>query len=241
MPSDPVTPPIGEGRHQDTPAPADPSTENTAPTIYQQQDKLRPRLHFSYTRWATSGVVRLSYRLWTRVAARLFPENSWAEGVAQSLHIPLPDRLNMSWITEYLAVGGRIRPIDISALALTGVKHVVDTRSEYHDDEQALHAANIDLLQLPTPDTYPLSVEQLTEGSTWVNERVKRKEKVLIHCEHGVGRSVLLTCAVLVDDGMSALEALQLVQDRRWQASPNQRQIARLIEFESVRGRRERA
>ncbi len=238
MSSDPVTPPIGEG-NQDVPAPL--SAEEAASAILDEQHEHPRHLQFSFIRWASSGVVRLSYRLWTRIAARLFPEDSPAESMAQVLRIPLPDRLNMSWVTDYLAVGGRIRPSDIPALALRGVNHVVDTRSEYHDDEQALKVENIDLLQLPTPDTYPLSVEQLIEGSTWVIKRIERGEKVLIHCEHGVGRSVLLTCAVLVDSGMSAHDALELVQEKRWQASPNHRQISRLKEFESVRGRRARA
>jgi protein-tyrosine phosphatase len=244
MSSEPVTPPIGEGDHQDVPAsvrPSSPLAAEMASSTHDEQPEYYPHLHFSFIRWTSSGVVRLSYRLWTRIAARLFPENSPAESIAQTLRIPLPDRLNMSWVTDYLAVGGRIRPDDIPALALRGVNHVVDTRSEYHDDEQALKAENIDLLQLPTPDTYPLSVEQLIEGATWVTERIERGEKVLIHCEHGVGRSVLLTCAVLVDNGMSAHDALALVQEKRWQASPNHRQIARLKEFESVRGRRARA
>jgi protein tyrosine phosphatase (PTP) superfamily phosphohydrolase (DUF442 family) len=244
MSSDPVTPPIGEGDYQDvsvSSVPASSLAEGATSSAPDGSYELPQHLRFSFIRWATSGVVRLSYRLWTRIAVRLFPENSPAEGMAQALHIPLPDRLNMSWVTDYLAVGGRIRPADIPVLALRGVKHVVDTRSEYQDDKQALQTENIDLLQLPTPDTYPLSVEQLIEGSSWVTERIKRGEKVLIHCEHGVGRSVLLTCAVLVDSGMSAHDALQLVQERRWQASPNHRQIVRLKEFESVRGQRARA
>jgi protein-tyrosine phosphatase len=54
----------------------------------------------------------------------------------------------------------------------------------------------------------------------------------LIHCEHGVGRSVLLTCATLVYDGMHAHDALELVKDKRWQAAPNRRQVQRLREFE---------
>jgi protein-tyrosine phosphatase len=58
--------------------------------------------------------------------------------------------------------------------------------------------------------------------------------RVLIHCEHGVGRSVLLTCAVLVAEGMHAQDALNLIQRKRWQAAPNQRQISRLREFESA-------
>ena len=52
-----------------------------------------PRVHFSRKRWFFTGVVRLSYRTWTRVAARLFPENSKSEQLAQALHIPLPDKL----------------------------------------------------------------------------------------------------------------------------------------------------
>lgn len=190
-------------------------------------------VQFSVIRWASSGIVRMLYRFWTRIAANLFPENSKSEQIARSLHIPLPDKLNMNWVHNHLAVGGRVRPGDIHALNLIGVTHVIDTRSEYHDDDQALANENIELLYLPTPDTYPLTVEQLAQGAKWANEHIKEGGRVLIHCEHGVGRSVLLTCAVLMQDGMSAQEALQLVQQKRWQAAPNQRQVSRLKEFEA--------
>ncbi len=72
------------------------------------------------------------------------------------------------------------------------------------------------------------------QGTTWVNERLNKGERVLIHCEHGVGRSVLLTCAVLVARGMYASAALDLVKRERWQASPNHQQIVRLREFEDA-------
>ena len=192
---------------------------------------LKP-VKFSTFRWATTGVVRLLYRWWTRIAVRLFPENSQSEHIARLLHIPLPDRLNMSWVTEHLAVGGRVRPEDIKTLALSGITDVIDTRAEYSDDELAQEG--IDLLYLPTPDTYPLAVEQLKEGAEWANQRINQGRRVLIHCEHGVGRSVLLTCATLVYGGMGGNEALSLVMQKRWQAAPNQRQVQRLSEFESA-------
>jgi protein-tyrosine phosphatase len=154
--------------------------------------------------------------------------------MARALHIPLPDTLNISWVTDHLAVGGRVRSADIPALGRVGVTHVVDTRAEYRDDAQALARANIELLYLPTPDTQPLSMEQLREGAAWVNECIARDGRVLIHCEHGVGRSVLLTCAALVGAGMQAGDALALVMEKRWQAAPNQRQIERLRQFEAV-------
>lgn len=193
----------------------------------------RPHVRFSLFHWVAGGIVRVLYRGWTRIAAHLFPENTQREEFARQLHIPLPDKLNMSWITHHLAVGGRIRPEDIRALSLTGITHVIDTRSEYKDDEQALARENIALLYLPTPDTYPLSLEELRQGSQWASEHIKQGGRVLIHCEHGVGRSVLLTCAVLVYGGMHARDALALVKEKRWQASPNSRQVTRLKEFEA--------
>jgi protein-tyrosine phosphatase len=193
-----------------------------------------PRVHFSGAHWFFTGIVRLSYRGWTHIAAFLFPEDSKAEHIAQALHIPLPDKLNLSWITTHLAVGGRIHPGDIKALAQEGITHVVDTRSEYRDDAEALAKEHIDLLYLPTDDMRPMTIEQMMQGAQWVNEHMEQGGKVLIHCEHGVGRSVLLTCAVLVYDGMPAYDALHLVQEKRWQAAPNHRQVKRLREFESV-------
>jgi protein-tyrosine phosphatase len=189
-------------------------------------------LRKGFVRWLLTGSLRVLYRLWTRVAVRVFPENSRRAALATRIGIPLPDQLNMSWITPHLAVGGRILPADIPRLAQKGVTRVVDTRAEHEDDAEALGREGIKLLYLPTPDTYPLTVPQLQEGSHWVNEQIAAGERVLIHCEHGVGRSVLLTAAALVAGGMSATEAVTMVQRRRWQAAPNHRQMRRLQEFE---------
>ncbi len=232
MASDQVKPPPSAEQGRDS--------KETEPVPQASAVAQRADVRFSVFRWATSGVVRLLYRGWTRIATHLFPENSPGERIAQALHIPLPDQLNMSWVNDHLAVGGRVRPEDIHALRLVGVTHVVDTRSEYCDDAEALRREQIELLHLPTPDTYPLSIEQLMQGATWASERMNQGGRVLIHCEHGVGRSVLLTCAVLVYQGMHASAALELVKQKRWQASPNQRQVARLREFELVYGASER-
>src|SRR5579863_123479 len=210
------------------------SNSTSSDAFAQMEQTEPPRVRFSALVWFFSGILRLSYRVWTRIAAKLFPEGSSAEHFALAVHIPLPDKLNMSWVTDQLAVGGRVRPMDIRSLAHSGVIGVVDTRAEYCDDAQAMAKEHIELLHLPTLDTHPLTVEQLMEGSKWVSERMKRGGHVLIHCEHGVGRSVLLTSAVLVYDGMHAQDALDLVKQKRWQASPNHKQVVRLREFEAA-------
>src|ERR1700754_2327046 len=102
MSSDSVTPPPVEEQTSVQRSTPPPSAAAEAPPV-----------RFSFMRWATSGVIRLLYRRWTRVAVRLFPEDSKSEQFARALHLPLPDKLNMSWVTNHLAVGGRIRPEDI--------------------------------------------------------------------------------------------------------------------------------
>ena len=187
-----------------------------------------------YGRWLFGGGFRWLYRRWTRVAVRVFPEGSRSAVIATRLGVPLPDRLNMSWITPQLAVGGRVRPKDIPLLAASGVTMVVDTRSEEQDDEVALGAAHIGLLHLPTPDTYPVSLEQLEYGGRWIRTRIEAGERVLVHCEHGVGRSVMMAAASLMVAGSSTHEALTLIERGRWQAAPNRRQVKRLREFEAA-------
>ena len=236
VPSSPVeeTPMEGE---ENGPVMTPPGTEPGQPAVppaLSGSGMLRRGL----VRWMLMGGVRVLYRWWTRIAAHAFPENSRQAALAERLGIPLPDRLNMSWVTADLAVGGRVLPRDISRLAKSGVSAVVDTRSEHKDDEAALAANGIQLLYLPTPDTYPLTVEQLQQGTEWINDQISHGHRVLVHCEHGVGRSVLLTAAALVEQGMSAHDAITLVQRRRWQAAPNHRQMQRLQQFErAVRGR----
>src|SRR6266700_4055316 len=133
-----------------------------------------PRVKFSGPRWFFTGIVRLLYRGWTHIAARLFPEDSASEHIALDLHIPLPDRLNMSWVTDNLAVGGRVRPEDIKALARAGITHVIDTRSEYADDPQAMAREHIELLHIPAADTQPFNIEQMLEGARWAYEHIQR-------------------------------------------------------------------
>jgi protein tyrosine phosphatase (PTP) superfamily phosphohydrolase (DUF442 family) len=221
-------------RVTDTPIPHALRDEATMPDEEDVPPALSGKsfLRRGFVRWLLTGIIRVLYRRWTRIAAYLFPEDSRRAAFANRIGIPLPDRLNLSWVTPHLAVGGRVLPADIGRLARSGVTRVVDTRAEHQDDEAALGAEGIKLLYLPTPDTYPLTVDQLLAGSRWINQQIAEGQRVLVHCEHGVGRSVLLTAAALVASGMSAHDAVELVRRKRWQAAPNHRQMKRLQEFE---------
>jgi rhodanese-related sulfurtransferase len=133
---------------------------------------------------------------------------------------------NFHWLTEGLAVGGAFGIEKAALLAEAhGISAVVDLRAEDCDDEEILRAAGIDLLHLPTPDLYPATHQHLEQGVAFVRERLARGDKVLIHCQHGIGRSALLALCVLVDLGFEPLDALRRAKDRRQIVSPSRSQF----------------
>jgi len=104
-------------------------------------------------------------------------------------------------------------------------------RSEAKDDEEEFRRLGIHYLYLPTIDWYPPSQEDLVRGSSWVLDEMEQGRKVLVHCQHGIGRSVILASCVLVRMGYDPYDALTLIKRRRWGAAPNEKQVAALLEF----------
>jgi protein-tyrosine phosphatase len=158
-------------------------------------------------------------RIGLRVLARLM---EWLSDLQ-------PKQLNYSQVTPDLAVGGAFKNRHINLLKTRGVTAVVDCRQEALDDQAALARAGLDFLHLPTPDRYGFTYDQLHAAVDWI---MSRTGTTFIHCEHGVGRGPLMTCAVLVAQGHTAPEALRMVRTARWQAMPNDRQLAALLAFE---------
>lgn len=132
---------------------------------------------------------------------------------------------NFHWLTDEIAFGGSFPTERAAELAKPhGITAVVDLREEESDDEAALRAAGIELLHLPTPDMEPAEREQLDAGVAFVRERASAGGKVLIHCQHGIGRSGLLALCVLVDQGWQPLDALAHAKSRRELLSPSRAQ-----------------
>jgi protein tyrosine phosphatase (PTP) superfamily phosphohydrolase (DUF442 family) len=171
------------------------------------------------------GMVRLLNpfgRLWLRAVARVLE-------YASDL---VPTHLNLSWITGDLAVGGAPRKRDYRRLAAAGITGVIDCRAETSDDEDALRRAGIRFLRLPIKDRYAHSNEQLQSGVRWAVQQLEGDGKLLVHCQHGVGRAPLVAASILISQGLSAPEAIKTIRSRRWQSAPNDRQIEAILSFE---------
>lgn len=129
---------------------------------------------------------------------------------------------NLSWITDELAIGGSFPQERAAELALThDVRGVIDLRVEACDDERLLRSHGMTFLHLPTEDVCAVSLAMLRDGVRFANRHLDRAERVLIHCQHGVGRSSTLALCVLVSRGLAPLEALALAKRRRAALSPS--------------------
>lgn len=129
-----------------------------------------------------------------------------------------------SWITEEIAVGGHVPQIETFARAHR-IAAVVDLREEARDDDHVLRSHGISFLHLPTPDARGVTLAMLVDGVSFANLYLDAGKRVLIHCQHGIGRSALLALCVLVARGMRPLAALALAKDRRDVVSPSPAQF----------------
>jgi predicted protein tyrosine phosphatase len=144
---------------------------------------------------------------------------------------------DLSWVAPELAVGGRVETHWVSVLAREhGIRRVVDLRGEERPDPEHFRAHGVEFLHLPTPDHHRPTPEKLRVGVEWVREGLARGDRVLVHCEHGIGRSVLLACCVLVSRGDTPLAALERVKRVRERASPSPVQLHALLDWAACTG-----
>jgi hypothetical protein len=133
---------------------------------------------------------------------------------------------NLSWIEPDLAVGGSF-PVERAACLARdhGIGAVVDLREEACDDAATLEACGLRFLHLPTPDMLGVDQPRLDQAVAFAREAGRDGLRLLIHCQHGIGRSATAALCVLVDRGLAPLEALSLAKDRRALISPSRDQF----------------
>jgi predicted protein tyrosine phosphatase len=134
---------------------------------------------------------------------------------------------NFSWIDDTLAVGGSFPSERAEGLAREhGIQAVIDLRGETQPDDVVLRRHGIALLHLPTEDMCGVAMPDLDRGIRFANRFLDAGQRVLIHCEHGIGRSATLALCVLVQRGHAPLDALALMKKQRPLVSPSPEQFA---------------
>lgn len=135
-----------------------------------------------------------------------------------------------SQITDDLYIGTTPGTQDYDQLREMGVGLVINMRIErrpYPDRSEE----PMETLWLPTFDS-PLvliPIRALRRGAEKALETIGKGKKVYVHCAQGIHRGVAMGAAILIAQGRSPDEAIDLIEERRPMADPRARYIERRI------------
>jgi len=140
-------------------------------------------------------------------------------------------RLKRSQITADLFLGGQYNLRGLRRLKAIGITAIVNMRETSIYPEARYQG--FQYLHLPTVDNTPPTLEDLLKGARFIEQQVKNKGKVYIHCRQGLGRGPSMAIAYLLKTDLTYTDALALVKKVRPFIQPRPSQIARLKELEA--------
>ena len=126
-------------------------------------------------------------------------------------------RMDLTWLTDRLAVGGGIwSERNMAEVARAGVTHIINMQIEFDDRPLAeplgikvLWSATVDDFQLKPPELFDRGVEfalAAFEGED---------SKVFTHCAAGIHRSPMMALAILCATGWEIEKAMDLIEGKR--------------------------
>jgi len=125
--------------------------------------------------------------------------------------------MDMSWVTDRLAVGGGIwSEPKMAEVARAGVTHIVNMQIEFDDAPlAALHG--IQVLWVPVDDDFhPKPPEVFQRGVDFAAAALEQPgSKLFVHCAAGVHRAPMMTLAILRARGWSLGKAMETIQTSR--------------------------
>jgi protein-tyrosine phosphatase len=125
--------------------------------------------------------------------------------------------MDMTWVTDRIAVGGGIWNADNMAdVARAGVTHIIDMQAEF-DDTSLAEPFGIQVLWNAVEDDFqPKPPEVFQRGVEFVQEALEQEQsKIFIHCAAGVHRAPMMTLAVLCSMGWKLGTAMQMIVNKR--------------------------
>jgi protein-tyrosine phosphatase len=139
-------------------------------------------------------------------------------------------RLSRSQITAHLFLGSQYNLLGLEKLKALGVTAIVNMRM--HNDYSDAEHEGIKYLHLPTVDNTPPPLDVLIKGADFIDEEIKRKGIVYVHCRQGLGRGPTMAMAYLIKTGLTFEDAYAMIKKVRVFINPRPGQIKMLRELE---------
>ncbi|MEW6285346.1 MAG: dual specificity protein phosphatase [Chloroflexota bacterium] len=129
--------------------------------------------------------------------------------------------MDISQITEHLFIGRQPSPSDYDRLRELGIRLIINMRFS-RGPQPDPHPQPIATLWLPSIDSplFPISIRKLMRGTQAALETIRAGGKVLAHCAYGRHRGAAMGACILIAQGYSPREALELIVQRRPAADP---------------------
>jgi protein tyrosine phosphatase (PTP) superfamily phosphohydrolase (DUF442 family) len=126
-------------------------------------------------------------------------------------------RMDMTWISDRIAVGGGIwTDAKMAEIARVGITHIIDMQIEF-DDTPLAKPYEITVLWNPTDDDFQFKTPEIFQrGVDFALQALDGTgSKLFIHCAAGVHRAPMMTLAILCSLGWELDDAMQLIEARR--------------------------
>jgi protein-tyrosine phosphatase len=126
--------------------------------------------------------------------------------------------MDMTWVTDRIAVGGGIwNEENLKELLRHDVTHIIDMQIEF-DDRPLAEPYPVKVLFNPTDDDFlPKPPRLFQTGVEFALAALDETEsKIYIHCAAGVHRAPMMTLAILRVLGWSLEKAKAVIQERRY-------------------------
>ena len=129
--------------------------------------------------------------------------------------------MNLSQITDDLFIGNTPSRKDYNRLRDLGVRLIINMRltsaPKLDPRQQSIKALWLRSIDSPF---FPLSIQKLIHGAQAALETIRDGGKVYAHCAYGRHRSVAMGACILIAQGYTSGDAMQLIADRRSVADP---------------------
>ncbi len=142
--------------------------------------------------------------------------------------------IDISKITEYLYIGAHPRSGAVEYVGQLGIRLVISMLAIR--PTQAFTQRPFKAVMLPSFDhpRIPIPVFVLRRGVRAALPVIEAGDAVMTYCKEGRHRSVAMACCILISQGYSVEDAMQLVREKREVADPQaphiERQIRRFAE-----------
>ena len=125
--------------------------------------------------------------------------------------------MDLTWVTEQIAVGGGIwTNANMAKVAAAGVTHIIDMQVEFDDTPLAESYAIEVFWNRVDDDFQPKGAEVFQPAIEFALAALENPQhKLLIHCAAGVHRAPMMTLALLRVQGWDLQDGMDLIEEKR--------------------------